>query len=58
MTKQELIYQIKSIIENAEDFLDDNEPNSVWHKDIEAMIICLDLVEKHYVEPKTIGNEN
>lgn len=51
MTKQELITQIKSIIENAEDFLDDNEPNDVWHNDIEAMNICLDLVEKHYVEP-------
>ena len=55
MTKQELITQIESIIENSQDFLDDNEPNSVWHKDIEAMNICLDLVEKHY---KEVTNED
>ncbi len=47
MTKEELKKQLLSIIENSESFINENS-DPIWEKDIEAIKICLDVVEKHY----------
>ena len=37
MTLDEVIYQLKSIRENSETFIEKDEPDSVWAKDVEAL---------------------
>lgn len=49
MTKQELIDQLLSLKANSESFIYSDDCD-IWKKDIEALEIAIDFIEKNYQE--------
>ena len=45
MTTKEIIEQLESLKENSRSFLDENEPDSVWHHDIEALEAAIAIIQ-------------
>lgn len=43
---QSAIDQLKSLRDNSESFIDGTEPDSIWHDDIKAIDIAIDVLEE------------
>ena len=50
MTKQELINQLLSLKVNSKSFISSDNDCDIWKKDIEALEIAIDFIEKNYQE--------
>ena len=46
MDKEKLINQLKSLIENSKSLKDENETDSLWDRDIEALNIAIHIINK------------
>lgn len=56
MTKEEIIWQLESLVDNSESFKEDDEPDSIWHKDIIALKYAIALIEKEPTAPKQVDS--
>lgn len=46
MDLDKVISQLEDLKDNSKDFADKDEPNSVWHDDIVALDIAIDLLKE------------
>ena len=47
MDYKKIISQLQDLKENSESFLDKNEPDSVWHRDIKALDEAMDIINDY-----------
>lgn len=54
MTKEEVIWQLESLIDNSKIFIEHEEPDSIWHKDIIALNYAIALIKKESTAPQQV----
>lgn len=55
MKIKEIISQLESLKDNSRSFLDPTEPDSVWHKDLEALDAAIAIIEEYPLLERKLG---
>lgn len=49
MTYEDIISQLKSLKDNSQSFLDKDEPESIWQRDIDALNAAIEIIRNYAV---------